>query len=320
MRDAEAGGISVIIPAYDSEAFVTEAVDSALEQGYREKEVIVVDDGSRDGTPHVLRPYAERGDVRYIRRDNNGPSAARNAGIAAAQGRYIAFLDADDVLAPGYLGTVAGFLDHYPMVDFVFTNYEIFSDSGPGIRSGVDRWRVFRQIPHVRVGDGAWIFTESLSKYIIRYGGFMTTSCVTVRKQVCAGPAAFREGFSYGEDDEFFARVNHACRTGYIDRVLMKKREHTRSLTHDKGRVLRNASHFIGISELQRDYFSGDPEIQAILRKKIPALVAGYCWHLIDQNQFDEAQRVLRTYLKRYRRSLPLYKLLVKNYLYRMFG
>jgi glycosyltransferase involved in cell wall biosynthesis len=312
-------GVSIIIPVYNAEMYISGAVESALSQEYPDKEIIAVDDGSHDGTQDVLRPYRENGDIRYIRQSNSGPSTARNTGISLANGRYITFLDADDLLAPGYLQTVTTFLDDYSMIDFVFTNYELFSGSGPVIQSGVDRWKAFRKIPHVEVGRGAWLFTESLTKYIIKYGGFMTTSCVTVRKKLCNGGNTFREGYFYGEDDEFFARVNYTCKAGYIDRVLMKKRGHTRSLTHDRSRTLRNVAHFIKLSEIQRDYFSGDPEIQEILGKKIPALIFDYCWHLIDQRKFSEAQKILFTYLKQYKKSLSLYKLLVKNWLFRLY-
>src|SRR5271156_2034659 len=90
--------VSVIIPTYNYGRFVTEAVDSVLAQSYTDHEVIVVDDGSVDDTPERMQPYAER--VRYLRQPNQGPSAARNNGIEAARGEYVAFLDADDLWHP----------------------------------------------------------------------------------------------------------------------------------------------------------------------------------------------------------------------------
>jgi glycosyltransferase involved in cell wall biosynthesis len=86
--------ITVVIPSYNSARCIGRAIDSVLAQSFFDYEIIVVDDGSTDNTPQVIKRYG--GKVRYIRQDNAGPAAARNAGIKAAKGDWIAFLDADD--------------------------------------------------------------------------------------------------------------------------------------------------------------------------------------------------------------------------------
>src|SRR4051812_20102412 len=91
--------ITVIIPAYNSRRLVAGAIDSAFAQTYAPLEVIVIDDGSQDGTAEIVEErYGSR--VRLLSQANAGPSAARNAGIAIARGNWIAFLDADDVWIP----------------------------------------------------------------------------------------------------------------------------------------------------------------------------------------------------------------------------
>src|SRR5688500_9583140 len=90
--------VSVVIPAYNYGHFVTEAVASALNQTHPHVEVIVVDDGSTDGTADILKPFGSR--IRYIYQPNRGLSAARNTGIRAARGEWVAFLDADDLWHP----------------------------------------------------------------------------------------------------------------------------------------------------------------------------------------------------------------------------
>jgi glycosyltransferase involved in cell wall biosynthesis len=93
--------ISVIIPTYNREAFVSKAICSALGQSLTDREIIVIDDGSTDGTRAAIEPYRDR--IQYRFQENSGVSAARNAGIKAARGEWLAFLDSDDEWTPDYL-------------------------------------------------------------------------------------------------------------------------------------------------------------------------------------------------------------------------
>lgn len=90
--------VSVIIPTYNCGKYVKAAVDSVLGQSFRDFEVLVIDDGSTDETPDVMRQYGER--VRYLRQINGGVARARNRGLDESRGRYVAFLDADDIWLP----------------------------------------------------------------------------------------------------------------------------------------------------------------------------------------------------------------------------
>ena len=103
---------SLIIPAYNSSASIGRSIDSALEQTVPAHEIIVIDDGSTDDTADIIRSYGSK--VRLITQDNQGQGAARNAGLAVATGRYIAFLDADDYWEPGFLEHMERFLDAHP--------------------------------------------------------------------------------------------------------------------------------------------------------------------------------------------------------------
>ena len=87
--------VSVIIPTYNTARYVQESINSVLEQDYPSIQLIVIDDGSTDETVDIIRRYGER--VVWLTQQNQGAAAARNAGLAVAQGEYIAFLDSDDV-------------------------------------------------------------------------------------------------------------------------------------------------------------------------------------------------------------------------------
>ena len=104
--------VSVIIPTYNRDWIVGEAIDSVLDQDFDDYELMVVDDGSDDRTPQILAAYANR--ITVLHQPNRGVSAARNRGIAAAAGRLIAFLDSDDLWLPQKLSTQARFFAENP--------------------------------------------------------------------------------------------------------------------------------------------------------------------------------------------------------------
>lgn len=119
--------VSVIIPTYNRARYIIEAVDSVLVQTYKDYEIIVVDDGSTDNTKEVLLPYMDR--ITYIYQSNKGVSAARNAGILAAKGEWIAFLDSDDEWLPNKLEAQLEDLVRYPEAVLSCTNV-IFEGNG----------------------------------------------------------------------------------------------------------------------------------------------------------------------------------------------
>lgn len=119
--------ISVIIPAYQAERFLARALDSVLAQTLPPREIIVVNDGSTDGTSHVARQYGDR--VHLIETANSGVGAARNTGIQYATGRQVAFLDADDVWRPHKLALQWDLLRQPPFPNFVFGEIEQYRDA-----------------------------------------------------------------------------------------------------------------------------------------------------------------------------------------------
>lgn len=109
--------ISVIIPCYNGERFLSEAIESVLEQSLPAQEIIVVDDGSTDATKQVAMRYPQ---VRYIYQVKQGVSAARNLGLRMSQGKYIVFLDHDDRLLPSALEVGVHYLTQFPEAGFAF--------------------------------------------------------------------------------------------------------------------------------------------------------------------------------------------------------
>jgi glycosyltransferase involved in cell wall biosynthesis len=108
--------VSCVIPVFNGEAYLREAIDSVLAQTWGTVEVLVVDDGSTDGTAAVARSYGHP--VRYLHQENAGPAAARNRGIEAARGALVAFLDADDLWAPERIARQVVALEADPRVSY----------------------------------------------------------------------------------------------------------------------------------------------------------------------------------------------------------
>ena len=129
--------VSVIIPAYNVERYIKEALDSVFSQTYQHFEVIVVNDGTPD-TPaleQILQPYLDR--IVYLKQENRGLSGARNTGLRAATGDLVALLDADDIWLPDYLDKQVTYLRENPDKDLVYCNAEFFGD-GIASRSALD--------------------------------------------------------------------------------------------------------------------------------------------------------------------------------------
>ena len=130
--------VSVIIPAYNGDRYIAEAIDSALEQTYSDEyEIIIVDDGSTDNTVRVVQQYGER--VNYLSQKNQGVAASRNLGLAAARGKYIAFLDQDDIFLPHKLSDQVALLERSDL-GMVNSGWQIIDELGVA-SSAVQPWQ-----------------------------------------------------------------------------------------------------------------------------------------------------------------------------------
>ena len=110
--------MSVVMPVYNREKYVSRAIESILNQTYKDFEFILVDDGSTDGSSDIIKHYAYKDKrIKYIRQDNSGAAQARNAGVNYSQGKYIAFMDDDDISVPKRLEKQLKFIENNPKID-----------------------------------------------------------------------------------------------------------------------------------------------------------------------------------------------------------
>ena len=145
--------VSCIIPVFNGERYLREALDSILAQTHRPFDIIVVDDGSTDGTPAVVAGYGVQ--VRYVRQPNTGPAAARNLGVRSGGGEFIAFLDADDLWHPEKLARQMTRFREQPDLDLCITHVEHFSDLEPSTEE------LFARDPRLRSLAFSGIMTQT---------------------------------------------------------------------------------------------------------------------------------------------------------------
>ncbi|RKZ14827.1 hypothetical protein DRQ53_10585 [bacterium] len=185
--------LSVIVPTYNYDAWIESALRSVLAQvpASAQVEIVVADDGSTDDTAQVVKALAADLPIRYLHQTNSGPASARNLAMSQAGGRYLMFLDSDDSLQPGCIETTLAFLEQHPEVGLFFTNYDIYDEQGVVTASGVDTWSGFRGLAHREVGDGEWVFSESLTPHLIGGGSSCTpvASRSAVRSTNRSGPS-----------------------------------------------------------------------------------------------------------------------------------
>ena len=207
--------ISIVIPNYNGVLFVTEALESVLNQDYMNKEVIIVDDGSTDGSKELLRTYVDQ--IRLIETKNFGASAARNAGLLASKGELIAFLDSDDIWMTNKLT-----LQYQKMVeygaDLVYCHGQEF-----GNLSGLNVKRLA-----LYSGDCYPFFKQNPGKAIIDMG----PSTVLLKKNLLSISGIFDTSFKgLAEDWDFFRRYCRVAKVSYCDEVLVMRRNHSNNLS-----------------------------------------------------------------------------------------
>lgn len=189
--------ISVVIPLYNKVDAIVSTLQSVFSQTYKAFEVIVVDDGSIDGSINLVKTIPEvqkrmnEGTFRIICKPNGGVSSARNAGISAAHYDYIAFLDADDLWEPTFLSEIASLISDYPEAGILGTGYSSLSE---GIRSR----------SHTNLPDG---YRGIINNPFLGNAHAYCSSAVCCKKEALKMIGEFDERFCYGEDLDVWWRI-----------------------------------------------------------------------------------------------------------------
>lgn len=225
--------VSVIIPTYNRSELLCRAIDSVLNQQFGDFELIIVNDGSTDDTQLKLADYTDPR-IRLIDFPHNrGIGSARYAGVALACGKWIAFLDADDIWLSGKLYRDQELLSRYPTIDILFDNYRNINYLENSTRSGFDQTRLaFAQLEIIELEEGVFQVLSGFAEAILMANLIGTASVVTVRREVFEKIGNFDVALSGPEDFELFWRAALAGMVfAFQERVLVERHKDEESIT-----------------------------------------------------------------------------------------
>lgn len=267
--DGSDGLVTVVIPCFNQAHFLVDAIESVLAQTHLERELVVVDDGSPDNTTAVAARY--RG-VRTVRQDNQGLAAARNAGLREANGRFIVFLDADDLLLPNALEDGVAALRRDPGAAFVFGHTEFVMDDGsrpPG--------------PHRPsiTGDHYAALLEGCP--------IMPPAAVIYRREIFDHVAPFDSSLPAGEDYGLYYRIARRHSIHCHGQLVTVYRRHPTSMTSGSVRSLLRGN--LTALHRERRFIWCRPRYWSAYRRGIRYWKMHYGTRLVSEVQFGIARR-----------------------------
>lgn len=244
--------VSVVIPAYNAAGFIEDTLETVAAQTWRDFEVVLVDDGSTDGTADAAERFLERAKLpgRVVRQENKKIAGARNAGVRAARGEFIAFLDHDDAWYPERLAVAMEELKAHPEADLLCTDENV-TEKGRFLR-------VHRNGPAC----------GHMYERLLFQGNALSPSAVVVRRSKVLEVGGFREApeFNTVEDYDLWMRLAKVCRMRFLPRVLGDYH------FEERGASRRLVYHHTNLERLLQDhfrsYFGERPGLWARLRMR----------------------------------------------------
>lgn len=281
--------VSVVIPAWNAAAFIEKTLESVRAQSYRNYEIIVVDDGSADSTKSLVDEYLSAHGLRgsCIRQENKKIAGARNTGMRAARGEFIALLDHDDLWYPPKLERVMAEFDRRPEMDLIGHHINMTKDG--------------RLVATMRKGPASPRMYERL----LFVGNTLSPSAAVFRKDKALAIGGFRENpeFNTVEDYDFWMRLSRTAKYHFIDEVLAEYPVVARSASsrveyhHDNLEILLR-EHF-------REFFGSNPGLRArlLMRRRLAAVYRSAAGQLLESG---ENPGKLKEYVFRMLREFPL--------------
>ena len=224
--------VSVIVPAFNAQRWIAEALDSICAQTYTNLEVIVIDDGSTDATADIVRGYRDQ--VRYVYQTNSGGAAMpRNTGIGMCSGDFLCFMDADDLMAPDRITLQVAFLEKCTQVSLVFCDYQNFTEKGP---SSVTHFQTCPRLWPQLQNREELIITDGCAHLLKENFGIAGSFCM--RRSLLDVESGFAPSLRNCEDFHFYFRLARHSPVGIINKVGLLRRFHAQNKSGDAFRML----------------------------------------------------------------------------------
>jgi glycosyltransferase involved in cell wall biosynthesis len=223
---APAAIVSVIVPVYRGEQFVAAAIESVLEQTYRSFELVIVNDGSPDDSDRVIRRFLPHPQIKYIEQANGGVAAARNTGLANANGTFVALLDQDDVWLPQKLDRQVAYLEAHPHIGLVHTRVECMDARGE---------------PCSCIKAIGVIPLEGFCSGQLLLGNGIAPLTVLMRRHCIEEVGGFDQRFAPTDDWDLWLRIARRYPLGFMDEVTARYRVHHEMVSKDRFKMQQAA-------------------------------------------------------------------------------
>ena len=288
----------MVIPTFNRAKYISEAIDSVLNQTYKDFEITVVDDGSTDNTKEVLSPYMDR--IKYVCQENKGCASARNLGIRNSEGDYLVFLDADDLLEPKKLEVQVPILENNPEVGFVYSDGYDFAEG--------DKSK-FRLNPAIGRNASS---SEFARLFFFNTNVYFTSTLI--RRKCLEDVGFFDETLSHHEDGDMLLCIALKWEVRFSNYPSVKQRHHS----------ARKSSNRVGIYEAliksSEKILRLCPDFKKVLGKEADNRIADLHYLLaqayIRDRKFNEAKRELDAYFSSCKSVVwkaRLYKLILQT-------
>ena len=239
--------ISIVIPTYNRSAMIVDAIHSVLSQPMKDVEILVVDDGSTDPTRQVLEEYTVDGSIRYLWQSNAGECCARNFGIQNARGKYIAFLDSDDLYGMDCFQKRIEIMENHPEIGLVHGDFEKF----------------LGDFENLGRRDTSWFQGKLYPGILGHWSSLIHPSTVMVAAEIFNKVGYFRPDLHWGGDLEMWWRIARQYEFAHVPDILARVRVHSASVSANRKGEADAFQYILNLA------FQADPALSPTIRRQV---------------------------------------------------
>lgn len=284
---------SIIIPAFNSQDYIAETIESILQQSFSDFEIIIVDDGSTDGTADVIATFDDTR-IHYFHQPNSGrPASPRNKAIRASSGEYIFIFDSDDLMVVDKVGKTLEAFSLAPEAGLAFTGFDCIDESGNTVNPDfLAPYSTLHNLPKQRVSDDAWLIESRVALKGLASSNYLGTSGVAIRRDVFEQVGYFDEDVRNADDSIMWQAVATRFNFLYLPAIYHHYRVRSGSISLRK--IEDRAPGIITAITKMKRFHEHDPESQRILDRKISRYYHDMGYSYFTQYKLADAREAFR--------------------------